>query len=56
MRTKGLILVAILVFVCIIGVFSFSFNNTTEYQNITVNGVTLEVPKSNVTVVNQSEY
>lgn len=57
MRTKKLILIGILMFVCIVGIFNYFYsNNTIEYQNITVNGVTLEVPKSNVTVVNQTEY
>ena len=32
------------------------YSNSIAYQNISVNGAILEVPESNVTILNQSEY
>lgn len=57
MRTKGLILIGAIIAIICIGTCAYLLlNSTPEYMNITMNGVTFEVPKSNATVQNQTEH
>jgi len=57
MRTKGIILIGVIIALICIGTGAYLLLNTTpEYMKITMNGVTFEVPKSNATVQNQTEH
>ncbi|MBR0472661.1 MAG: hypothetical protein IJI98_08220 [Methanosphaera sp.] len=57
MKKEGLIIIGVIVAVLCIGAGAYLlYNSSPEYMNITMNGVTFEVPKSNVTVLNQTEH
>ena len=57
MRTKGIILIGAVIAIICIGTGAYLLlNSTPEYMNITMNGVTFEVPKSNATVQNQTAH
>lgn len=56
MRTKNLlkIIIPLVIIICIIAA-SLTLFTATNYKNITMNGITLEVKDSNTTVTNQTE-
>ena len=55
MRQKNKILIIILIIIAfILGVYSYSSYDT--YQNLTMDGLTCEVPESSVNVTNQTDY
>lgn len=56
MNTKQLTIICIIGVLCVGAGAYMMFFSTPEYMNITMNGVTFEVPKSNATVTNQSEH
>ena len=56
MRTKALLAIIAVIIIASIGIGSYLLLQSPEYNNITMNGVTFEVPKANVTVSNQSEH
>lgn len=56
MRTKNVLLI-IIILICITGIGSYIFlNSSPQYKNITMNGVTIEVPNGNTTVSNQTPH
>ncbi|WP_308855440.1 hypothetical protein [uncultured Methanosphaera sp.] len=55
MRQKNKILIIILIIIAfILGVYSYTSYDT--YQNLTMDGLTCEVPESSVNVTNQTDY
>ncbi|WP_455644937.1 hypothetical protein [Methanosphaera sp.] len=58
MRQKNVLLIIICIIVlCLIGVGAYTLFSTQEsYKNITMNGIQIEVPDNNITVVNQTEH
>ncbi len=56
MNTKGLIIIGIIALLCVGAGAYVLLSSTPEYKNITMNGVTFEVPASNVNVTNQTEH
>lgn len=55
MRTRNITLIIMVVILCLIGAGAYIYlNSTPEYKNITMNGVEMEVPSSNITVLNQT--
>lgn len=55
MRNRALIIIGFILLLCI-GIGAYIFSLSPEYQNITMNGVTFEVPKSNITVSNMGSH